>query len=111
MALSEKDLANLQPGALLLVKCWGHDGFYRSLIFTLKDTHPPLIFFWGREDVSQVSYLTGQEFERHYFFSHREVTLIAPSFESVPLEDWASLAHLLHPKLKERVEKWLMSEI
>ena len=36
-----------------------------------------------------------------------EVSLIASTMESIPLEDWAGLAHLLHPKLKERVEKWL----
>ena len=37
-----------------------------------------------------------------------EVMWVADSLESVPLEDWASLAHLLHPKLKTRVHEWIL---
>ena len=40
-----------------------------------------------------------------------EISLVAHSLESVPLEDWAGLAHLLHPKLKMRVEEWLKKSI
>ena len=100
MALSEEDLAKLQPGSLVLVDSNLQNTF---TVFTVREIY---------QDDPVVLYLTTQEMYettgRFWPVVVEEISsLIAPSLEAVPLEDWAGLAHLLHPKLKERVKQWL----
>ena len=92
MALSEEDLAKLQPGNLVI---------WYKVIYTIQEVKLTL--------TGKTSLLSFEEIEDlGYFWTlPRDVFLVASSLEAVPLEDWAGLVHLLHPKLKERVEKWL----
>jgi len=100
MALSDKDLAEIKPGCLVRVDWvfYQVNGSLKESIVTVKSVF-----------LSEGGFnFTFEETRFTIFWRYpSEVSLIASTMESIPLEDWAGLAHLLHPKLKERVEQWL----
>jgi len=97
----------IQPGNLI-----------RVTIFTFPERH-----FGQIEQIEQILTCRSLELGKHHWerkilrveeFSRpldfrrgRNLTLIARSLEEVPLEDWSGIAHLLHPKLRIRVQEWI----
>jgi len=96
MALSKDDLAKIQPGALVCLSF----PYLNGRILTIKRARHSLTRISG----ILCSFL---EVESEHFILYEEIIWAVSSLENVPLEDWAGLAHLLHPKLKTRVEEWL----
>jgi len=89
-------------------------GAWRELIFPLAMTdfrifiigYVDKVFHPFRENVFLYRLVPDQTI-RAIFLYEDEVKVIAPSFQELPLEDWAGIAHLLHPELKIRVQEWL----
>ena len=97
MALSYQDLKELRPGALIRI-CVDLD--YTSSIDVICT-------FNKIDDFRAASVqIDCQEIGSFWFDLDVEIFLVAPSMEALPLEDWAGLAHLLHPKLQKRVLEW-----
>ena len=112
MALSDEDLEKFRRGSLVLVNLRQFEKIFPFLtptIVTVSHSRDEEGDHFGlRLDDPIPDYLFFEETgEKDFILFRDELTLIASSLEAVPLEDWASLAHLLHPKLKERVEKWI----
>ena len=104
MALSDQEIVKIQPGALISLPRYLAP-VDESLILTVEK------FTWS--GVTSVFRLQTLEFKfletgpTRFLLTPNSISFVASSLEAVPPEDWAGLAHLLHPKLQERVEEWL----
>ena len=95
----------IQPGSLILVSL----NLSSHRVMTLKKWYQPWNYPEPYSTLLDFTFEEEDEISRLLLLN--EIEFISSSLEAVPLEDWAGLIHLLHPKLRTKVQEWLQSKI
>ena len=104
------NLKFFQPGNLVLVDREGSPTvFIISEVKVISSLSANPILKIISDEVVTIS--EGKSSNRMYYLYEDEVKLVSPSIQEVPLEDWASLIHLLHPQLRFRVQETLLGDL
>ena len=96
-----------RPGDLIKISGFPPVVFVITEVHLVSEAYSSPVYKLVSDEVVELA--SRRTYYRIYYACENEVQIIAPSLQEVPLEDWASLIHLLHPQLQHRVRQWIQS--